>query len=63
MSKINHVTMFKGKNKVEYKVFYENWIRTYNEKDNLPNTVVEFILNSANAETHTTEYGTVTRFK
>lgn len=60
---INHITMLKGNNKVTYHVFYKNKKVTYTENDNLPNTVLMFILNSEDSETKITNNGTVTYFR
>ena len=60
---ITHLVLYKSNNHVLYKVYYKSGAtRSYRENDNLPDTVVQFLVNSTVAETTVKETGTRTRF-
>jgi len=64
MTKINHITKLTNKatKNVTFQVYYEGGKRwTYTHEDNLPMTVVNFLLNQE-CETVYTETGKIERF-
>lgn len=58
-----HIVKITTKNKVTYKYFKGTKMYEFTDKDNLPKTMLEILLNGECYETKYTEFGKIERFR
>ena len=58
-----HIVKNTTGSKVEYKYYKGSKIYRFTEKDNLPNTMVNILVNGECYETRYTEFGKIERFR